>query len=297
MISIARELDSYDIAQEIRQERQIHKGAFLLLEGDRDIKRFSKFVDENACSIQNCFGRENLLGAIELLIDEGFPGVLGLADADFDRLNGCLARNEAVIYSETHDFDLDISRSDVLRRYLDEVANQEKCAVVGGHEAVRTWVYDACRPLSVLRHISHTQKMGYRLDRINHGDICVDWVIDVRLLVEHVSTGRYAVEQRKQEMSRRINNHLAGRIDDEQLTNGHDFFAMLGLALQDKFGNRRPAQAWASEVEMHFRLAFSEDDFVGTNLFLAILIWQDENKPYLILKASLIARDPRNFSS
>ena len=90
MISIARELDAHDIAQELRQERQVHKGSFLLLEGDRDIKRFTKFVDENACSIQNCFGRENLLGAIEILIDEGFPGVLALADAAFDRIDGCL---------------------------------------------------------------------------------------------------------------------------------------------------------------------------------------------------------------
>ncbi|MGY4568400.1 hypothetical protein ACVWY5_001470 [Bradyrhizobium sp. USDA 3256] len=228
-----------------------------------------------------------------MLIDEGFPGVLGLADADFDRLNDCLECNEAIIYSESHDFDLDVARSDIFRRYLEEVGNEEKCAELGGHQDIRNWIYGACKPLSMLRHISHTQKLGYRLDRVSHRDVCIDSAIDAGLLIEHVSTGRHGGDQRKREIARLIQNHVARQTDFEQLTNGHDFLTMLGLALQSKIGDRRPPQAWASEVEIHFRLAFSEEDFVRGPLFPAILVWQDENVPYLILKASLIARDRR----
>jgi hypothetical protein len=297
MISIARELDAHDIAQEIRQERQVHKGSFLLLEGDRDIKRFGKFVDENLCSIQNCFGRSNLLGAIEILIDEGFPGVLGLADSDFDRLNDCLPQREGVIFSESHDFDLDIACSDVLRRYLAEVGHQDQCDAHGGPDGVRGWVFEACKPLSVFRYLSHTQRLGYRLTHVRHHEICSPAeMIDLELLVEHVSSGRFALQNKKQEITRLIRNHTAREFDFQQLTNGHDFFAMLGIALQGKFGDRRPPQAWGSEVEIHFRLAFSEEDFAVTPLFFAISDWQKENKPYFVLKISLIERQPRTLN-
>jgi hypothetical protein len=43
MISIAANMDAYDVAQEIRLERQVHKGSFLLLEGLKDLNRFAKF--------------------------------------------------------------------------------------------------------------------------------------------------------------------------------------------------------------------------------------------------------------
>lgn len=67
MISIARHMDEYDIAQEIRLERKVHKGSFLLLEGDTDIKRFSRFIDEAKCSIVNCYGRRRAIAATEML--------------------------------------------------------------------------------------------------------------------------------------------------------------------------------------------------------------------------------------
>ena len=166
------------------------KARFSCWKAISDIKRFTKFVDENACSIQNCFGRENLLGAIDILLDEGFPGVLGLADADFDRINGGLPANEAIVFSESHDFDLDVARSDAFSRYLAEVGHADKCAELGGPAGIRAWLFDACKPLSVLRYLSHSQSLGYRLDQIKHREICKDWLVDVELLVDHVSTGR-----------------------------------------------------------------------------------------------------------
>jgi hypothetical protein len=60
MISIAANMDAFDIAQEIRLERQVHKGSFLLLEGQEDLDRFLKFTDTSGSTV-NCFGRRNLI--------------------------------------------------------------------------------------------------------------------------------------------------------------------------------------------------------------------------------------------
>jgi hypothetical protein len=292
MISIARELDAHDIAQEIRQERQVHRGSFLLLEGDRDIKRFTKFVDENASSIQNCFGRDNLIGAMEILIGEGFPGVLGLASANFDRIEGCLPNNDAIIFSEFHDFDLDVAMSDVLRRYLEEVGDSEKCLALGGHKGVRERLLEVCKPLSVLRHLNHTLELGYRLDQIAHVEICAGWLVDADLLVARVSSDQSTNEQ-EQSIKQMLLNHAAQDFDFQQITSGQDFLAILGIGLQDELGDRKPPQTLVSEVGIHFRLAFSTDDFIRTPLYFAILNWESENVPYVILKGTLRRAPPR----
>ena len=122
MISISRHIDEYDIAEEVRLERCVHKGSFLLVEGDTDIKRFGKFIDSERCSFVNCHGKQKLIGAIKIIYDRGFSGVLGLADADFDRINNCLCEHEGVIYSSTHDFDLDWAAPAAIKTYLTAVS-------------------------------------------------------------------------------------------------------------------------------------------------------------------------------
>ena len=99
MISITKLMDGHDIAQEIRMERQALKNAaFLLLEGDTDLKRFTRYVDEAACSVVNCYGKPNAIEAIELLYEDGFPGALAILDADFDRLTCKLSSHEVIAH-------------------------------------------------------------------------------------------------------------------------------------------------------------------------------------------------------
>lgn len=292
MISIAKELDAHDIAQEIRQERQVHKGSFLLLAGEGDIKRFAKFVDEDACSIQNCFGRDNLLGAIDILVHEGFPGILGLADAEFDRIEGSLPQSDAVLFSEGHDFDLDLIGTDVLRRYLAEVGHAHRCKDHGGHEGVRAWILKSCKPLSVLRYIESVRDLGYGLDNIDCRVICIDGCVDVNLLVGQVSLDASSARSQL-DLKQDLLSNVKQNFDLTQLTCGHDFIDLLGLALQDRLGDRGPEQTRVPEVKIHLRLTFSEEDFVRTSLFFAIRNWEGENVPYLILRKLPAAEKPR----
>ena len=151
MISIAAGMDEFDIVQEIRFERQVHKGSFLLLEGAEDLKRFTRFTDEKLCSTVNCFGRSNLINAIKLLYEDGFAGALGLADADFDRLTGSLETHEGLIYSDAHDFDMDWACQQTLHRYLQEVGDPGKCMAAGNAPGIAAMVFGAVKPLSILR--------------------------------------------------------------------------------------------------------------------------------------------------
>jgi hypothetical protein len=156
---------------------------------------------------------------------------LGLADADFDRITDSLFVHEGVIYSETHDFDLDCACTDVLPRYLAEVAHTDKCETLGGAVGVRTFIFDALKPISVLRFVNHHQKLRYRLSRIRHHVVAPDTVVDIDVLVDNVSTGAFDSTGQKQTLKNLILAQAKCEFDARQLTNGHDFLTMLGVAL------------------------------------------------------------------
>jgi hypothetical protein len=114
----------------------------------------------------------------------------------------------------------------------------------------------------------------------------------VDLLVRYLTIDQPDISE-QQELKRLLVSGAAQNFDLEQLTNGHDLNAMLGLALQGRLGDRKPDQTFSAEVKIHLRLAFSDEDFVRTPLFLAILRWEDVNVPYVILKRPLTVTKPR----
>jgi hypothetical protein len=178
-----------------------------------------------------------------------------------------------------------------LHRYLHEVGDPEKCAAAGNAQGIGALLFVAAKPLSVLRYLNHHQNLRYKLTNVRHSEIVDDCAIEVDLLVEHVSQGAFGSVQKKQQLKDLVSGHLNRHFDLLQLTNGHDFLAMLGIALRDKLGKRLLPQTWQSEVQIHFRLAYSEADFVQSGVFKAIVAWQRENPPYIILKPRLTERD------
>jgi hypothetical protein len=167
MISIGRHMDEFDIAQEVRLERKVHKGSFLLTEGDTDIKRFAVFIDDNVCSLVNCYGRRNSIEAIKILYKDGFLGALGVVDADFDRIEGKLERHEGLVYSEAHDFDLDWANANVIERYLAEVGEKAKCVLHGPAVDVIGKILDGLKPVSVARLLNHRKQILHKLSGID----------------------------------------------------------------------------------------------------------------------------------
>lgn len=86
MKSMTNEIGPEEIFGELLLMRQEFKGAQLLLEGANDIDRFEKFVDSNTCSITNCYGKPNLLGAMKIAHER----VRGLHWPSRRRLRPCL---------------------------------------------------------------------------------------------------------------------------------------------------------------------------------------------------------------
>jgi hypothetical protein len=284
MRSIAKQIDGPTIAAEVRMERQTHKGAFLLVEGATDIKRFERVVSEGPCSFVNCFGKPNAKEAIERLYDDGFPGVLGMIDADFDRLLSREIDHEGIVVSGTHDFDLDAATTSMFERYLNEVADQSKIAAAGGARDLMANLLMAIKPLTAMRFANEKHQLGYSLSKLGIEEFFDGRAVNVDAMVDAVSWGAFSGAAEKAALKAHIAHYAGSNIDLQQATCGHDFCAALGIALRDVAGARRPPQTWQSEVEMHFRLAFDLGHFRETHAYVAVTSWEGENAPYRILR-------------
>lgn len=284
MRTFARYMDGPTVAAEVRLERQKHKGAFLLVEGATDIRRFERFIDEETCSFVNCFGKGNAIEAIELLYEEGFLGALGAVDADFDRVLGVPRDHEGIIVSDTHDFDLDAISTTVLERYTNEVADLDKLASIGGARPLFRLVIESLKPLTMLRYANERHALGYKL-----GDLNIERFYDssgayLERMIDEVSWGKFNSIEFRSALRSHVERYMASGIDLMQATSGHDFCQALGLWLRQRIGCRRNAQTWRSEVELHVRLAFDIGHFAETNACRAVIDWQAHNRPYQILR-------------
>lgn len=78
----------HTIANAVRMNRLQFSGSFVIVEGDKDARFYKNYFDPSRCHIEIAFGKENAIGAINILEGDGFEGVLAIVDTDFDFLEG-----------------------------------------------------------------------------------------------------------------------------------------------------------------------------------------------------------------
>jgi hypothetical protein len=280
-------IDGFYVAAQIRLVRQVHKGAILLLEGDRDARVFGRFIDKGFCDIEVGFGKKNVIEALDLLEDEGFQGIAAIIDSDFDRLRETTYRLENLCITDSHDLDLTIFASLALDRYLAEHADDQlfKSQFNSDVNRVRDRILTASLPLAYCRFTSACRAMDLYFKDLRHeqfinvDDLSVDFDTLASNLISRSSTTCTTIDLR-----RYVALEAAKALDPYQLANGHDVAAILGIALRKIIGRRRTIHTWATEVEMGLRLAFDWEALVDTALYQCLRRWESENKPYRIFR-------------
>ncbi len=164
-----KEIDGYYVAAQARLLRQVRNRTILVVEGPSDAKVFRRFVDDSACEIEVGFGKSNVCEAMDLLEDEGFPGVIGVIDADFDRITGTTYGLENLCVTDGHDLDLMIFLSSSLERYIEEFGDRVRIEKqFRDIAAVRAKIIDCCLPLAYCRLVSECRKLRLRFSDVRH---------------------------------------------------------------------------------------------------------------------------------
>lgn len=267
-------LSGHTIANRIRLQRSAHAGSFLLVEGDTDARMFKNFRDEE-CSVVPAHGRQNLLGAARILLQNGFEGLLAIADADFDRLEGKAPPYPEVLFTDTHDLETLLVRSSALDRVLNERGSDDK--LKGGAEQVRRALLDAISPLGFLRWANHRGDHGVSFADVRFGSFIDKRTLEVSTddLHQHLLNlnghHKRALMERIRHEVQQLMRHPA---DLWQVCQGHDMVEVLALGLQQRFGTHNAKDVHPDTVAAMLRLAFRWEDFRQTDLYHSIRQWE-----------------------
>jgi hypothetical protein len=168
-----KQIDGYYVAAQIRLFRQTHKGPILILEGETDARVFGYFIDSGVCDIEVAFGKKNVVDALDLLEDDGFPGVVAIIDADFDRLLGKEYQLENLCLTDKHDLDLTIFASSALNRYIVEHADKNlfEREFNSDFSAIRDRVVNASLPLACCRLVSEYRGLNLYFKDLKHEEL------------------------------------------------------------------------------------------------------------------------------
>ncbi|WP_263411254.1 DUF4435 domain-containing protein [Terriglobus tenax] len=252
--------------------------AALLLEGRKDNKIFSNFIDWDKCAPYVLSGRDNVLEALALARANQVPGVVAIVDRDSDHIYNRRIDDPCVAVTDKRDLEGMLIASPALEK------------VFGEHEVrptfdLRQTIANGACHLGYMRALCHANGWHVDFKRIRYnsffdprtGVVSNNLVASTVLgSAENVGFGRSPLEI--DELIRGISD---ASHDPLLVSQGHDMAAVAAEILKFYTGRR---DITARDMESFLRLAFETEHFRTTSLFAALCEWQETNKNFIVLK-------------
>lgn len=258
------------VANEVSMLRTSMRGPIVLVEGDTDTRLYRKFMlPAPHVRLTHCDGKPVLIETMEILQRRRIRQIMGICDADFDRIigEGAVAN---VFRADLHDAEMMIVHTASFRHVCEELYDttlnddafqtrrDELLGIAARIGAVRMW-----------NNIDHV-RLSFRT--VDPGEFLgedgefsdTDYVS--RLLevstVAGVSIDRVLA----------IMQGNRGAVTDGELASGHDFAALLDRdaaikAQRDRYGG--------DVVEKMLRLSFDVASFSSTDLVTQLRRWEE----------------------
>lgn len=248
--------------------RASSRSTIALVEGDDDTKLFRRFVlPRPHTHLIPCCGKSRLLEAMAIIQGRGIPGVLGVCDADFDRVVG--AHYPSVIYTDHHDAEVMIVHSGAFLRVLDELVPAETLARFQSDPVVlRDVLLEHASHIGRIR--LHSQKAGILIDfkAVDAGSFMSVEGFDLTGYVSQALSVSPASAVSAQDLIEAADGLKAFPIGE--LAQGHDLCAIADAISASPKSPRRGAPGFGSVL----RLAFDAACFRATNLASDIEAWE-----------------------
>ena len=272
-----------EIANEIRMTRSQFLGVFLIVEGRDDRLLMQSFVSTETCTIEVAEGKENVCSVVAILDEDHFDGVLGIVDADFDRVEGIADRGPNLVMPECHDLMAMLVRSPALDRTLGEFGSRPKL------ESFREDVLEAlvarALPLGYLRLYSLRAQLPLRFSGLDYSA----WVdrptfgVSTQKLIEEVKNLSQRHDLSSSELAADVEDLENLNYDPREICSGTDLVGILSIGLRGTLGSNNATQVSSERLKSALRLAYSTQHFLQSELFKDIKKWQDGKTRFQVL--------------
>ncbi len=274
-------------ANQIRMRRSTFTGVFLLVEGSSDKFFYECFVDKLICQISVISGKpsskERVIAVLDILEKSNFLGVLGIVDADFDRLESLSYNSPNLLLTDTHDLETMLINSPALDKVLREFGSEDKINKFG--MKVRTALVEAGISIGYLRWISQRDQLNLTFNGIKYSKFINEQnlQIDEINLIKEVKNKSQALSLDNDTIQQQIAALKSGNHDCWQVCCGHDLVEILSLGLRKAIGTMKSSDIEPDSLERSLRLAYETAYFRQTQLCSDIYKWESKNVPFQVL--------------
>ena len=276
----------HSIVNTARMMRTQYTGTILIVEGSTDARVYGSLVRETECRLIPATGKDKAVGALELLENGGFDGVLTIVDADFQRLDGIEPNSSNLLLTDSHDLETMILHSDALDKVLSEFGSSREIEKLG--RPIRNILLEGGLPVGYLRWLSSPakDKLSLKFKKLSFDKFVDEKTLRVSIdnLIRELKTNSKDSTLGENETKLKI-MALAGEGHDPwQVCSGHDLVQILSIGLINVFGNpRRGATATPDQVDVALRLAYNYSHFCLTRLRNSIKDWEKVNPSFRVL--------------
>jgi len=254
--------------------------AFVLLEGETDIRLFKKLFDLNKVEVESLNGKEKVIQALQTLLGEGYSQIIAIKDADFDHLEDTQTI-ENLFNTDYHDIEVSMIESEALQSLIYEYAHAQSNNS-GFLSNLKKDIYDSAISIGYLRWLNQKQEYNQLFFK----------VLDFRVFVQQsdyqLNLDKEKLYARVLDDSKKKNPTLSitsQDLDDEivrlktlssdklQICCGHDLTKLIAMVLL-----KTPQ---GDEIEKALRLVYSLEYFKQTQLYASLLAWSSASNKTL----------------
>ncbi len=276
-------------ANQIRMRRSTFTGVFLLVEGSSDKVFYERFVDKIICQIVvisgNPSNKERVIAVLGILEKSNFLGVLGIVDADFDRLETSAHHSPNLLRTDTHDLETMLINSPALDKVLAELGSTEK---ISKFMSVRDTLVEAGISIGYLRWISQCDGLSFTFSDLKFSKFVDEQnlQIDELKLIQEVKNKSQNLSLDSRDIQQQLTTKKSGSHDCWQVCCGHDLVEIMSLGLRKAIGTMKPSDVGSDSLERFLRVAYEEVYFQKTQLYADIQKWEVDNQSFKVLFSS-----------
>jgi hypothetical protein len=262
-----------DLLDRLRLDRAARARGAVIVEGPGDERILEETLRGLELSFFPVAGRPNVFRAADELGRLFLPGVICLADTDFDEEASARQDCWFLIFTDNADLSAMLFFSPALERFLREWASTQKLADIGGVASLRARIVQALDLVSRLRRGNALRHGSLAFDKVDFREVIDRGTFELKEqgLLARLAAGSGITRPDVAALAEPV--ETVCRYTGLPMVRGGDCIAAVAVSLRRLIGNLSAQQADWHLVDKSLRLAAREGDF-DTAPFVARLSTQ-----------------------
>lgn len=225
----------------------------------------------------NMRNKKSVIAALYELSRLNVTDVAGIVDADYDRIENKLHKKSNLFYTDEHDIEIQIIKSDAFKKFLDNSRRferlkdfSEKKNFTGEwNNNMRSLIVNLAFKIGIYRMVAFSLNPGIPFPKIDESVCSLDMEFKEDFILaelERSGFDRKQVIQTHEEISNLMKPRLA-----YQIAKGHDASCLLAIALRSAISDM--SAITNAEVEERLRMSYEFLDFKKSKLYRNLMFW------------------------